>query len=153
MNDKILTMALMLTLIMIGINAFLFMASSNMYDESGNKLNIYYGMDTGAFGEQIISDNNNITIDSGVSMSSTAPSTSTGVTVVQRNDTPIGVEATQDLTKLGIGVQLVMLKLGDLFPILSPILNAISILAFAIQGFAVAYLGSIMIRGILGRVT
>jgi len=152
MNDKVLTMALMLTLIMIGINAFLFMASTNLYDESGNKLNIYYGMDTGAFGEEIISDNNTISISSDVSMSSTAPSTFTGVTVVQRNDNPIGVESAQDLQKLGIGVQLVMLKLGDLFPIISPILNAITFLAFAIQGFAVAYLGSIMIRGILGRV-
>ena len=153
MNDKLLTMALMLTLIMIGINAFLFMASTNMYDSTGNKLNIYYGMDSGAFGETIISDNNSITIDSGVSISSTAPGSSEGITVVKRNDNPIGLEATQDLTKLGIGVQLVMLKLSDLFPILSPILNAISILAFAIQGFAAAYLGSIMIRGILGRIT
>jgi hypothetical protein len=152
MNDKVLTMALMLTFIMIGVNAFLFMASTNLYDDAGNPLNIYYGMDSGAFGEEIETDNSAIDIDTGVSISSAAPSTIQGVTAVTRNDNPIGLESAQDLTKLGIGVQLVMLKLGELFPIITPILNAIVFIAFAIQGFAVAYLGSIMIRGILGRI-
>jgi hypothetical protein len=152
MNDKILTMALMLTFIMIGINAFLFMASSNLYDEQGNQLSIYYGLDSGGFGQQIQTDAENIDIDTGVSISSSAPSTIQGITAVTREDNPVGLSYGQDLQKLGIGVQLVMLKFSDLFPMLSPIVNAIVFFAFAVQGFALAYLGSVLIRGILGRI-
>jgi len=153
MNDKILTWAIMLTVVMIGINAFLFMASTNLYDEQGQPLNLYYGLDTGGFGSTIQTDSEGISIDSGVSISSSAPSTIQGVTAVTRNDDLIGISYGQDLLKLGAGVQLIMLRLSELFPIIAPILNAIVFLAFAIQGFAVAYLGSIMIRGILGRIT
>lgn len=152
MNDKILTMALMLFFIMIGINAFLFMASTNLYDESGNQLNIYYGLENQSMGGDLEDKANATTISTDVSLSSTAPSTLQGLAIVNTNEVPSGISYTTELIKLGIGVQLVMLKLSDLFPIIAPIINAIVFFAFAIQGFAVAYLGSIMIRGILGRI-
>ena len=153
MNDKILTWALMLTVIMIGINAFLLMASTNLYDASGNPLNIYYGLDSGAYGSQIQTDAQNITIDSGVSISSELPSQQQGLVVSTRDDVPTGMSYANDLAKLGVGVQLVMLKFSEMFPVLSPIVNAIVFFAFAIQGLAIAYLTSLLIRGILGRVT
>jgi len=153
MNDKILTMSLMLFLIMIGINAFLYMASSNLYDTSGNQLNIYYGLDSGGFGQQVQDDSEGTTIDTGVSISSSVPSQQEGMTAVETNSNPVGLNYMAEIQKIGIGVQLVMLKLSNLFPILSPIINAIVFFAFAIQGFAVAYLGSILIRGVLGRIT
>ena len=152
MNEKVLTMALMLVFVMIGINAFLLMASTNLYDEQGNQLNIYYGMDTGGFGQTIQDDASAISISSGVSISSTAPGDQQGLTVVSRNNNPIGLDTATDLTKLGIGSQLVLLKLSEMFPIISPITNGIAFFVFAIQSFALAYLGSILIRGILGRI-
>jgi hypothetical protein len=153
MNDKILTMALMLSLVMIGINAFLLMASTNLYDTEGNQLDIYYGLDSGAYGSQVQTDAQSIDFDSGVSISSELPSEQEGLTVVSRNDNPIGMDVTNELAKLGLGVQLVMLKFSEMFPVLTPIVNAVVFFAFAIQGLAIAYLGSILIRGILGRIT
>ena len=153
MNDKILTMALMLFMIMIGINAFLYMASTNLYNENGLPLNIYYGMDAGGFGSQVQTNAEGIDISTDVELSSTTPSTTQGFTPANVLDNPVGAVYGNELAKLGIGVQLVMLKLGSMFPIISPILNAITFLAFAIQGFAMAYLFSILVRGIFGRLT
>jgi len=153
MNDKVLTWAIMLTVIMIGINAFLFMASSNLYDEQGNKLNIYYGLDEGGFGQQVQDKAEGVSIGPDVSISSSLPSQQEGITVVKSGDNPVGLDYTAEFQKLGIGVQLVMFKFSDMFPIVAPITSAIAFLAFAIQGFAIAYLGSILIRGILGRIT
>lgn len=151
MNDKVLTMAFMLFFTMIGVNAFLYMASTNMYDTSGNQLNIYYGLDD--FGNQIQTDAQNIDIDTDTGFSSSLPSSQEGITAVERGTDPVGLAVTNDLAKIGIGVQLVLLKLQSLFPIITPITTAIIVFAFAIQGFAIAYLGSILIRGILGRIT
>lgn len=151
MNDKILSMAFMLFFIMIGINAFLYMASTNLYTTNGEKLNIYYGMDD--YANSIINDTQETEIGTSTDFSSDVPSQTQGITAVTRDTTPVGVAATNDLTKIGIGVQLVLLKLSTMFPILTPITTAIIAFAFAIQGFAVAYLGSILIRGILGRIT
>ena len=151
MNDKVLTMAFMMFFVMIGINAFLFMASTNLYDASGHQLNIYYGIDD--YGADIKTNTENISIDTDTQFSSSIPSQQQGITAVQRETDPIGLAATSDLAKIGIGVQLVLLKLSTMFPILSPITTAIIVFAFAIQGFAIAYLGSILIRGILGRIT
>lgn len=149
MNDKILTMAFMLSLVMLGVNGFLLMASENLYDQNGNQLDIYYGMD-----DSVVETNvEGITIDAGVSISSELPSQSQGITVVKRNDNPVGLDYMSYLTKIGIGVQLVMLRFSEMFPVLSPIVNAVVFFAFAIQGLAIAYLGSILIRGVLGRIT
>ena len=151
MNDKILTMAFMLFFIMIGINAFLYMASTNLYDSNGNQLNIYYGMDD--YGDTITSNAQEIEISNSTEFSSSVPSQTQGISAVTRNSDPVGLSATNDIAKIGIGVQLVLFKVSDMFPILSPITTAIIAFAFAIQGFAIAYLGSILIRGILGRIT
>jgi len=90
MNDKVLTMALMLFMIMIGINAFLYMGSTNLYNENGEPLNIYYGMDEGAFGSQVQTNAEDIEINTDVEMSSTTPSTTQGFTPATVSDNPVG---------------------------------------------------------------
>jgi len=151
MNDKLLTIAFMLTLVMLGVNGFLLMASQNLYDQNGNQLNIYYGMDASATSAETNAEA--IDIDAGVSISSEVPSQQQGITVVSKDSNPVGLDYMNDLTKLGIGVQLVMLKFSEMFPVLTPIVNAVVAFAFLIQGLAIAYLGSILVRGVLGRIT
>lgn len=151
MNDKLLTIAFMLTLVMLGVNGFLLMASENLYDQEGNQLNIYYGMDASATAAE--TDAEAIDIDAGVSISSEVPSQQQGITVVTRDSNPVGLDYMSDLVKLGVGVQLVMLRFSEMFPVLTPIVNAVVAFAFLVQGLAIAYLGSILIRGVLGRVT
>ena len=151
MNDKILTMALMMFLIIMGINSFLFMASTNMYDTEGHQLNIYLGIDD--YSNDIQTNAQSIEIGTDTEFSSSLPATQQGITAVQRDGNPVGLATGADLAKLGIGVQLVLLKLATMFPIISPITSALIAFAFAIQGLAIAYLGSILIRGILGRIT
>lgn len=153
MNDKILTIALMLTLVMIGVNAFLYMASTNLYDTNGNQLNIYYGLDEGAYGSQVQTNAQNIDIGSGVSISSDVPSQQEGFTPATIASNPVGSFYGNDLQKLGLGVQLVMLKFSEMFPVLTAIVNAIVLFTFLIQGLAVAYVFSILVRGIFGRLT
>jgi len=151
MNDKVLTWAIMLTVIMIGINSFLYMGSANLYDSDGHPMNIYYGLDN--YSSNIETKAEGITIDTDTSFSSSLPSQTQGIVAVESGGNPVGLDYTAEFQKLGIGVQLVMLKLGTMFPIISPITGAIVAMAFLIQGLAIAYLGSILIRGILGRIT
>jgi len=153
MNDKVLTMATFLFFIMIGINGFLYMASSNLYNENGTPLNIYYGLDDGGFGSELQDNAQNTDISADVSLSSTIPSQQQGLIIGKTNDTPAGLNVFNEFAKLGAGVQLVMLKLSNMFPIVAPIINAIVFFAFALQMFVIAYGTSILVRGILGRLT
>jgi len=153
MNDKVLTMATLLFFIMIGINGFLYMASSNLYNEDGSSLNIYYGLDEGGFGEEIKTNAENTEITVDPSLSSELPSQQQGLVIGKTNDVPAGLNVFNEFAKLGVGVQLVMLKLSNMFPIMAPIINAIVFFAFALEMFVVAYGTSILVRGILGRLT
>lgn len=152
MNDKILTIAFMLFFLMIGINAFLYMASTNLYDSEGNKLNIYYGLDDDGFGSDLVDTADATEIDAGVGFSSTVPSQQQGLIVGKTNDDPTGLSAFNEFYKLGAGVQLVLLKFSVMFPIIAPITTGIATFAFALQFFVIAYGLSILIRGILGRI-
>jgi len=97
MNDKVLTIAIMLSFVLIGVNGFLLMASENLYDTQGQPLQIYYGMETGGYGDQVRTDADGIEIGSDVSISSDLPSQQQGLIIAQRDNTPLGLAATTDL--------------------------------------------------------
>jgi len=149
MIEKAVSIAIMLTFIMFGINAMLSMGSS-LYNENGNQLNIYYGLD--AQNQSFIDKANDIEIDSGVDFSSTAPSQQQGFTPIKSNDNPVGLDWGAELLKLSIGLQLVLFKFSQLFPIIAPITLGLVALVSAIQGFAMAYIGGQIVRAIVGRV-
>ena len=153
MNDKVLTIAIMLSFVLIGVNGFLLMASENLYDTQGQPLQIYYGMETGGYGDQVRTDADGIEIGSDVSISSDLPSQQQGLIIAQRDNTPLGLAATTDLAKIVFGVELVMLKFSEMFPVLSPIINVFVLFAAALKTFVTAYLTSLLVRGILGRIT
>jgi len=46
-----------------------------------------------------------------------------------------------------------MLKFSEMFPVLSPIINVFVLFAAALKTFVTAYLTSLLVRGILGRIT
>ena len=152
MIEKAVSIAMMLTFIMIGINAMLYMGSVNLYDQEGYPLNLYYGLDSGGYGSQMSDKAQSIEISTDPSFSSTAPSQQQGFTPITSSDNPVGMDWGAEFLKLGFGVQLVLLKFSELFPILAPITGGLGILAFAIQGFAMAYVGGSIGRAIVGRV-
>lgn len=154
MNDKMLTMSLFLVLIMIGVNAFLLMAATNLYDNNGNEIAIFYGLDNGALGSQLQDDAAGITVSTGSDFSSTAPVVNATIDPpIKSGGNPIGLEFTQYFTIMVAGLELVMLKFSSLFPILAPIINALVFFAAALKIFAMAFLGSQLVRAIVGRVS
>lgn len=149
MNDKILTIGMFLFFILIGINGFLLMGA-NLYDQSGNNLTLFYGMtDSGLSGD--IADKE-INVSATLDSSSTTPSTTQGFTPVQINQDPAGLNIISQMTIMVAGTQLIMLRFSEMFPIISPITNAIVFLVTAIQLLVVGYLGSVLVRSIFGRV-
>jgi len=153
MNDKILTIAMFLFFIMIGINAFLYTMSFSLYHENGDRLNIYYGLDEGGFGKELQTNAENTTIGTDVSISSTIPSQQQGLVIGKTNGVPAGLNVFNEFAKIGVGVQLIMFKFSDMFPSISPIFMGIVFFVSAIQMFVVAYGTSILARGILARLT
>lgn len=149
MNDKVLTMGILMFFLMIGVNGFLLMAA-NLYDGNGNTLDMFYGLSSNNLSQGIADDDLEVTTS--VSASSTTPSSSQGFTPVTINDEPAGLNPLNQMAVMVAGVQLVMLKFGDLFPIISPITGAVVFFVTAIQLLVGAYLGGQLVRSIFGRI-
>lgn len=149
MNDKILTIGMFTFFILIGINGFLLMGA-NLYDSNGNNLDIFYGMTNSGLSQNI--SDKDITVATDLDASSTTPSSSQGFTPVTIDENPAGLDIISQMAIMVAGTQLIMLKFSEMFPILAPITNAIVFLITAIQLLVVAYIGSILVRSIVGRI-
>lgn len=149
MNDKILTIGMFTFFILIGINGFLLMGA-NLYDSNGNNLDIFYGMTNSGLSQDI--SDKDITVATDLDASSTTPSSSQGFTPVTIDENPAGLDIISQMAIMVAGTQLIMLKFSEMFPILAPITNAIVFLITAIQLLVVAYIGSILVRSIVGRI-
>lgn len=149
MNDKIMSIGMFLFFILIGINGFLLMGA-NLYDSEGNNLDLFYGMTSSGLSGNIA--DKDIGVSATLDSSSTTPSTTQGFTPVKIDDQPAGLDLLSQMTIMVAGTQLIMLKFSELFPIISPITNAIVFLVTAIQLLVVGYLGSMLVRSIFGRV-
>lgn len=149
MNDKVLTMGIMIFFLMIGVNGFLLMGS-NLLDQEGNSLDMFYGLSTSGLGSDIQNADLEITTD--VTASTDLPSSNQGFTPITIDSQPAGLNPLNQMIVMVAGVQLVMLKFSELFPIIAPITNSIVFFVTAIQLFVGAYLGGQLVRSIFGRV-
>jgi hypothetical protein len=149
MNDKIMTMGIFVFFIMIGINGFLLMAA-NLYDQDGNTLDLFYGLTSSGLSGNI--EDKTIAVSTELNSSSTTPSTSQGFTPITIDDNPSGLNVLSQMAIMVAGVQLIMLKFSELFPIIAPITTAIVFFITAIQLLVAGYVGSILVRAIFGRV-
>lgn len=151
MIEKAMSIAMFLFFIMIGINGFLYMASSTFYTESGVPMDMYYGLDTGGFGSDLDDKAKSIEISPDIGLSSSAPSQTQGFVPIQSSDKPVALDWASEFMKLGFGASLVLFRFSQLFPLIAPIINAIATLTFVIQGFGMAYIGGSLGRSLVGR--
>jgi len=150
MNDAVLSKAMTLFFILIGINAFLVMGSA-LYDTTGHQLDLFYGLSSGELGSGIEDEADAIDVSTGLSFNSESPSQNQGSTPFTIFGIPIGIEFWNYIVIMALGVELVMLKFAVMFPIIAPITGAISFFGFALKIFVGAYLGSQLARAIVGR--
>jgi len=152
MNDKMLTIAMRLLLVMIGINAFLLMGDA-LLDQSGARLDIFYGLEDNSLGSNLSSQSDSIQINTDLEASSTSPTGFQGFTPITNNDNPIGLDFLRYPAIMVAGIELVMLKFSALFPIIAPITTAIALFAAMLKIMVASYFGSMLVRGIVGRIT
>lgn len=140
---------------MIFVNAFITVGAS-MVDDTGKsiiyltnpneKLNYEYQKQHAEFYMTDCSNSQN---------SSTAPADSQGCIPIKSTETdlPMSFEAVSMLPLMAAGVQIIMLNLATIFWPVAPILWAIAAVCTLIQLIAVAWVSSLLIRGILGRLS
>lgn len=152
MNDKILGMACLFFFVMIGINGFLLYAAQ-LQDPEGNTMNLFYGMSTSGLSGDVTTTANTITVDPGTSDSSTAPANEQGFPIINVNSKPAGLSAPDQFVIMVAGTQLVMGKFSEMYPPMAPIFNILIFVATALQVFVAIYLGSVLARALVARVS
>lgn len=148
MNDKLLTMAFMVTFIAIGINGFLVMGSQ-FVDQEGNTIPAFTNLTNNAITDL---QNESYDINAPTSNSSDAPADAEGFTPITVGGQIAGLQPLQYLEIGVLGIQNVLLWFGGTFPMFVPITTAILVFVTVMQMIAVAYIGSVLVRSIFGRV-
>lgn len=87
--------------------------------------------------------------------SSTQPADSQGCVPMRRtiDNNPVSFGSFDAAVTMALGIELVMTQLSIIFWPIAPIFLAFAALAFFIKAVAVAWLSSLVIRGILGRLS
>jgi len=149
MNDKVLSIAIMLVLVTIGINSFYALAGG-FYDMEGDPIGSY---DSEQFNSQYNQVHNaDITISSGeTGATSTQPSGEDSVQAFEINGGLGGLEAARTITNMTTGTQQILLSWEREYLFLSPIFWGIIFVISAIQIFVAGYFASVIVRAIFGR--
>ncbi len=155
MNDKMFSIALFLTFIIIGMNGFLVMASE-LKDAQGNDIQVFYDMS----GNTLQTPSDNLVFDVDTTASSSSPNTATGFTPAKDSEGDLFGLATPTKYIGGMvaGVQLVMAQIDYMFTPIgedhSPfygIILAIIVFVTVIQAMGLGYLTVTLIRIVTGR--
>lgn len=156
MNDRWFNFAMALAVITILINGFLLMAAAqpnqnNQYsalfnDLGNNKLN-YTSQKTNS--TYLIGQN-----DSMVSNSSASPTSDQGFTpVTDASLNPFAFTKMLDIASVAaLGFEMLMLKLAGIFIVAAPLFLALAAMGFLSKTILIAWLTSVVLRPLLGRV-
>jgi hypothetical protein len=151
MNDKWFNMAMIIVLTSFVANALVFMLLSMPGGAQFNTLyqtNLDYDADENSVRmayEPNVSDEQ-------VLAPGAADSTGTGYIPFTNNKTskPVGLDPITLITTGFVGLEVLLLSLGNIFPMFSGLFSLFALLAFTVKVIVVAYFGSLLIRAMFG---
>jgi hypothetical protein len=153
LNEKWFNYAIVLTVIMVFVNAFITVGAGQ--PNADGSLNLYLLNSTNnTLSYNSLKNSSDFDFNSAYYDSSSSPTNEQGLTPVTRpsDSVPVGLNAFDAAVTMAVGVELVMLTLAAIFWPVAALFYAVAGVAFFIKAIVVAYLGSILIRSILGRI-
>ena len=152
MNEKWFNYAVVLTIMMILVNAFIAIGASQLNADGSSNLYLTSNVNN-AFSYTNQKADSNFYVLGPTSDSSQSPTNEQGFTPIKRSidDNPVGFNGFNAAVTMALGVELVMLTLAGIFYPVAPLFLAFAAIAFFIKAIAIAWLGSLVIRAIFGR--
>lgn len=159
MNDRWFNFAIAITIFTIMANGFLLMASLQP-DQNGHYNPLFEEMSNSKLTYSQIKVSSNVNIGQGSGSngdSSTTPTSEQGFTPITNTNTgnPVGLNMLDYAFIGAVGFESIMYKLASVFMIngvLNPIFLALAGIGFFSKTILIAYLGSVLLRPIFGRV-
>lgn len=138
---------------MILVNSFITIGASQPNADGSSNLYLLNNVNN-AFSYTNQSQNSTFYIDAPTSDSSQSPTNEQGFTPIKRSidDNPVGFNGFDAAVTMALGIEMVMLTLASIFSPVAPLFLAFAAIAFFIKAIAVAWLGSLVLRTIFGRV-
>ena len=151
MNEKWMNYGIIITLLMLFTNAFILVAASQP-DQNNQFSAVLFGATNNNMEYSNISTDYSYTYSESGDSSQT-PTNEQGFTPITNTSTgtPAGLDALSIVLLGSIGLELQLIQLALIFPFISPIFYAIISFALIIKAIVVAYLGSVLVRAIVGR--
>lgn len=153
MNEKWFNYAVALTIMMIMVNAFITIGASQPNADGSGNIYLINNVNN-AFNYSSQKDNSNFYIEAPTSDSSQSPTNEQGFTPIKRSidDNPVGFNGFDAAVTMALGVEMVMLTLATIFSPVGALFLAFAAIAFLIKAIAIAWIGSLIVRAIFGRV-
>jgi len=149
MNDRVFTIAMFLTFLLIGANGMLLVGGQLLSTDGSSVLGLY-GLNSSNLGTGYASHVNTYQTSQDFTMSSQSPSAEEGYSPVKIDAQPAGLDWFWILAVMVAGVQIYMYWFAGIFPLLAPLFYAVIVFATAVQGLVVIELGSAFIRNLFG---
>jgi len=153
MNEKWFNYAIALTIVMIFVNAFITMGAAQP-NQNGVYSSLLMGNQNDSLTYSTMKTNSEFSLNARTTDTSQSPTEEQGFTPVTRtiDDNPVGFNSFDAAITMTLGVELVMLTLANIFSPVAPIFLGLTAIVFFIKAIAIAWLGSIAIRSIFGRI-
>jgi hypothetical protein len=138
---------------MILVNAFITIGASQPNADGSSNLYLLNNVNN-AFSYSNQQASSSFYVESPSTDSSQTPVTEQGFTPGKRSidDNPVGFNGFDAAVTMALGVEMVMLTLSQIFTPVAPLFLAFAAIAFFIKAIAIAWLGSLAIRAIFGRI-
>lgn len=153
MNEKWFNYAIALTIVMILVNSFITIGASQPNADGSSILYLVNNVNN-AFSYSEQKSSGDFYVQSPSGESSQTPVSEQEFTPIKRtiDDNPVGFNGFDAAVTMALGVEMVMLTLSQIFTPVAPLFLAFAAIAFFIKAIAVAWLGSLVIRSIFGRI-
>ena len=149
MNERIFTIAMFLTFLLIGANGML-LVGGQLLSTDGSSVLGFYGLDSSNLGTGYSSHVNTHNTSQDYTMSSQTPADTEGFSPTTIDSKPAGLDWFWIIAVMVAGVQLYAYWFAGIFPLLAPLFYAVIVFATAVQGLVVIELGSAFIRNLFG---
>lgn len=138
---------------MILVNAFITIGATQPNADGSSNLYLLNNVNN-AFSYSQQESSSEFYVESPSGESSQTPVSEQEFTPIKRtiDDNPVGFNGFDAAVTMALGVEMVMLTLSQIFAPVAPLFLAFAAIAFFIKAVAVAWLGSLVIRSIFGRI-
>lgn len=138
---------------MIFVNAFITIGATQPNADGSSNLYLINNVNNN-FSYSNQKTDSNFYVTAPTTDSSQSPTNEQGFIPIKRtiDDNPVGFNGFDAAITMALGVEMVMLTLSEIFAPIGALFLAFAAVAFFIKAIAVAWLGSLVIRAIFGRI-